>query len=259
VSAGLTSGGSSFSLVGQTALVTGASRGIGAAIAKRLAEAGATVILNYKTNQEAAEKVLTQIKNISPLSELSQFDIAKAEEVDAAIDGLTKKFESIPILVCNAGISRDALLPRSTDEHFLEVLQTNLVGTMRMVRALSRSMMRNRYGRIICLSSIVGETGNKGQSAYAASKSALFGFAKSVALELASRGITCNLVAPGFIETEMTQQLDETVQKTYFDRIPSARFGTAEEVAACVQFLASKEAGYITGATIDINGGLLMR
>lgn len=248
-----------FSLKGQVALVTGGSRGIGAGIVKTLAKAGATVLINYKSNEEAAQKVLNEIKSISPKSELVKFDICNGDEVDSAVDALIKKFESIPILVCNAGISRDALVVRVSDEHFREILETNLLGTMHMVRALTRPMMKNRYGRIVCIGSIIGETGNKGQAAYAASKAGLSGFAKSVALELASRGITCNLVSPGFIETEMTQSLDETVQKTYFERIPAARFGSADEVAACVQFLASKEAGYITGATLDINGGLLMR
>jgi 3-oxoacyl-[acyl-carrier protein] reductase len=249
----------SFELKNQVALVTGASRGIGASIAKRLASAGATVVINYKSNEEAAQKVLNEIKSISPKSKLMKFDISKADEVDAAFAEMTQEFEGVQIVVANAGISRDSLLPRSTSEQFLEVLETNLLGTINVVRAASRPMMKGRYGRIICISSVVGESGNKGQSAYAASKSALFGFAKSVALELGSRSITCNVICPGFIETEMTQTLNEEVTKAYFEKIPVGRFGLADEVASAVQFLASKEAAYITGATLDINGGMLMR
>ncbi|MDB5038249.1 MAG: 3-oxoacyl-(acyl-carrier-protein) reductase [Bacteriovoracaceae bacterium] len=248
-----------FSLSGQVALITGGSRGIGAAISLRLAEAGATVLVNYKSNREAAEKVVHEARKFSSKSEAVSFDISNVDETEAAIEGLTKKFEAIPILVCNAGISKDSLLPRASAEHFEEILRTNLFGTIHTVRLLSRSMMKNRYGRIICMSSVVGEMGNKGQSAYAASKSALFGFSKSVALELGSRNVTCNVICPGFIETEMTERLDLAVRETYFGRIPIGRFGTAEEVAGCVQFLASKEAAYITGAVLDVNGGLYMR
>jgi 3-oxoacyl-[acyl-carrier protein] reductase len=248
-----------FSLAGQVALVTGGSRGIGKAISLQLAQAGATVIINYKSNREMAEEVATAARKFAPKSEAVGFDIAKAEETEQALDGLLKKFEAISILVCNAGISRESLLVRASDEHFLEVLETNLMGTVRVVRQVSRAMMKNRYGRVICMGSVVGEMGNKGQAAYAASKSALFGFSKAVALELGSRNVTCNVVCPGFIETEMTHGLDAQVKDAYLTRIPVGRFGSAEEVASTVQFLASKEAGYITGAAIDINGGLVMR
>jgi 3-oxoacyl-[acyl-carrier protein] reductase len=248
-----------FSLKDRVALVTGASRGIGASIAKRLAEAGATVVVNYRGNKEAAEKVLSEIKGASSKSEALQFDVADFDQTQAAMDDIVSRLGKIDILVCNAGISRDNLLPRTKVEQFKEVLDTNLVGTFNCVRVISRSMMKNRYGRIICISSVVGETGNKGQVAYAASKSALFGLAKSVAQELGSRNITCNVIAPGFIETEMTEALDDGVKEDYFAKIPAGRFGKAEEVASTVQFLASEEAAYITGATLDINGGLSMR
>lgn len=250
---------SSFSLANQVALVTGGSRGIGAAIAKELAQAGATVIVNYQSNASAAQKVVEEIKAWSPQSEAVQFDISKADEVDAAIAKLIEKFQNIHVLVCNAGISRDNLLPRLSAEDFLTVLQTNLLGTVNCVKAVTRPMMKNRYGRIVALSSVVGESGNKGQSAYAASKSALFGFSKSVALEFASRNITMNVICPGFIETEMTASLDDQVKQDYFKRIPVGRFGKGSEVAAGVRFLVSQEAGYITGTTLDINGGMLMR
>lgn len=249
----------SFELKDQVALVTGASRGIGAAIARQFANAGATVIINYKSNEEAAQKVLQEIKAVSPKSMLLKFDIANSEEVDAAFEKIAKEFSALHIVVANAGVSRDALLPRSSAEQFREVIETNLLGTINVVRAASRPMMKNRYGRIICISSVVGESGNKGQSAYAASKSGLLGFAKSVALELGSRSVTCNVVCPGFIETEMTHALGEAVANAYLEKIPAGRLGKAEEVATAVQFLASKEAGYITGATLDINGGMLMR
>lgn len=250
---------SSFDLTDQVALVTGASRGIGAAIAKRFAQAGATVILNYKSNQEAAQKILDDIKGVSPRSKLMRFDVADSKDVDSAFDQIIKDFQSIHIVVANAGISRDVLIPRSTVEHFKEILDTNLMGSINVVRAASRPMMKNRYGRIICIGSVVGEKGNSGQSAYAASKSALFGFAKSVAQELGSRSVTCNVVCPGFIETEMTQALSPEVSKLYLDQIAVNRFGAADEVASAVHFLASKEAAYITGATLDVNGGMLMR
>lgn len=247
------------SLAGQVALVTGGSRGIGASICLSLAEAGAKVLMNYRSNRSQAEEVLKKLQEKSPDSELLPFDIAKAEEMEAAVTGSLKKHGKISILVCNAGISRDVLLPRATDEGFREVLNTNLIGHMNLVRLVSRSMMKDRYGRIIFIGSVIGEIGNKGQTAYAASKSALFGFAKSVALELGSRGVTSNVICPGFIETEMTQSLPEEVQRVYLGRIPVERFGKPEEVADCVRFLASESAGYITGATLDINGGLVMR
>ena len=248
-----------FRLDDKVALVTGASRGIGASIAKRLAKAGATVIIDFKSNQKQAEDVLKEVQKDSPKSQVLGFDISEAAAVDAAVEKIQAEFGSIHIAVCNAGLARDALLPRSTPEHFDEVIRTNLLGTINVVRGVSRAMMKNRYGRIICMGSVVGEMGNKGQSAYAASKSALFGFSKSVAKELASRNVTCNVVCPGFIETEMTGELSDQVKAAYLQNIPLNRFGSAEEVAACVHYLASEEASYISGTKIDINGGLLMQ
>jgi 3-oxoacyl-[acyl-carrier protein] reductase len=248
-----------FNLNDKVALVTGASRGIGAAIAKRLAKAGATVVINFKSNQKQAEDVLKEVQRDSPKSMISGFDISDASAVDSAIDAIHSQLGGLHIAVCNAGLARDALLPRSSPEHFDEVIRTNLLGTINVVRSVSRLMMKNRYGRIICMGSVVGEMGNKGQSAYAASKSALFGFSKSVAKELASRNVTCNVVCPGFIETEMTGELSDQVKAAYLQNIPLSRFGTPEEVAACVHYLASEEASYISGTKIDINGGLLMQ
>lgn len=249
----------SFSLTDKVALVTGSSRGIGASIAKRLAKAGAIVLVHYRSGREQAEAVLKEIQKDSPQSDLVGFDLSNNQEVEATAKALLEKYEAIPIVVANAGIAEEALLPRASYEHFQKIINTNLLGSMNIVRVFSRAMMRNRYGRIILLSSVVGESGNIGQSAYAASKSGLFGFAKSVAIELGSRGVTCNLIAPGFIKTEMTQRLPEEVKSSYMERIPARRFGNPEEVASAAQYLASEEAGYINGATIDVNGGMLMR
>lgn len=242
-------------LDGKVALVTGGTRGIGKAISLKLAEAGARVLVNYRSNREAAEKALSEIKERSSKSKLISFDISDFQATEQAIS----EEPQIDILVANAAISRDALIPRSSMEHFQEVLHTNLLGNINLVRILARPMMRQRYGRICCISSVVGEMGNKGQSAYAASKSGLFGFAKSVARELASRNVTCNVVAPGFIETEMTGELPEEVRKQYLEQIPVGRFGAVEDVASSVCFLVSDQASYITGATLDVNGGMLMR
>lgn len=248
-----------FSLDGQTALVTGASRGIGASIARRLANAGAKVVLNYRSNDEAASKVLNEIQKASPSSIAMKFDIANEEEVNRAVSDIEQKFQGLQILVCNAGISRNGLLPRLSLETFHEVMNTNLLGSVLLVKAACRTMMKNRYGRIICMSSLVGEMGNKGQSAYAASKSALLGFVKSVAREFGSRNITCNAICPGFIETEMTDVLDDATKAQYLEQIPLGRYGKSEEVAAAVHYLVSQEGAYVTGATLDINGGIYMR
>lgn len=242
-------------LKGKVALVTGGSRGIGKAISLKLAEAGAKVLVNYRSNREAAEETLSAVQEHSTESKLISFDISDFQATEEAISAEPQ----IDILIANAAISRDALIPRSSMEHFQEVLHTNLLGNINLVRVLARSMMRQRYGRICCIGSIIGEMGNKGQSAYAASKSGLFGFAKSVARELASRNVTCNVVAPGFIETEMTGALPEEVRKQYLEQIPVGRFGAVEDVASSVCFLVSDQASYITGATLDVNGGLLMR
>lgn len=245
-------------LDGKVALVTGASRGIGVSIAKDLAQEGARVVVNFRSNEKQAQKVLEELKEFSPQSFLSGFDVADAAAVDSAMEQIVKEAGRLDILVCNAGISRDALLPRSSSEHYEEVFKTNFFGTVNCVRAVSRTMMRNRYGRIVAIGSVVGQMGNKGQSAYSASKSALFGFCKSVAKELASRQITCNIVSPGFIETEMTQELANEVKQAYLESIPLQRFGRAEDVAKAVSFLASDAASYITGCNIEVNGGLYM-
>lgn len=248
-----------FSLKGKTALITGAGRGIGASIARRFAKAGASVVINYLNNEEESQAVLNEIKADSPNSSMKQFDIADPAQSTKSVDEILGQYENIDILVCNAGISRDALILRATPEQFEETLRINLMGAMNMIAQISRPMMKNRWGRIICMSSVIGEMGNKGQSAYAASKAGLLGFVKSVAKELGSRGVTCNAIAPGFIETEMTAQLPDEVRKAYQDAIPVGRMAKPEEVAYAAHFLASEEAAYLTGLTLDVNGGLLMR
>lgn len=247
-----------FSLIGQTALVTGGGRGIGAAISKRLAQAGAFVYINYRSNQEAAAKLLTEIQNSGGDGQLVPFDLSDSTAVESAIEGLLAK-RPISILICNAGIAKESLIPRASLEHFEEVFKTNFFASTQVARRVARSMMREKYGRVVFMSSVIGEMGNKGQAAYSASKAALFGFSKSFALEFASRNMTCNVVCPGFINTEMTERLAEDLKKTYMERIPVGRFGTVEDVASLVHFLSSAESGYITGTTVDINGGMLMR
>ncbi len=244
-----------FSLAGQTALVTGASRGIGAAIAQRLAEAGARVLVNYRSNPEAAETLVARLREHSPESVAVGFDICDQPGMEKA---LAPYLETLSVVVANAGISKEALVPRANQDHYEEIFRTNFFATTQLVRLTSRAMMRERRGSYIFLSSIIGEMGNKGQSAYAASKSALFGYCKSLALEMASRSITANIVCPGFIETEMTGRLDVALQEAYRERIPLGRFGKPEEIAALVHYLASNEARYTTGAIFDVNGGLRM-
>lgn len=248
-----------FSLKDRVAIVTGGSRGIGASISKRLAKAGASVVINYRSSSAKAEELLDQIKEFSPSSEIMAFDVGSKDEVDSAVSQIQEKHGRLDIVVANAGVASDALFPRSSNEHFEEVFRTNVFGVINLFRAASRGMMKSRFGRMISISSIIGENGNKGQSAYATSKSALFGLVKSVARELASRNVTCNIIAPGFIDTEMVSGLADEVKEAYLKEIPLARMGTADEIASAVHFLASEEAAYITGATLDLNGGLLMR
>lgn len=245
-------------LNGQVALVTGASRGIGRAIAVALAQAGALVVVNYRSNRAAAESTVEQIVANGGRAELSQFDVAVESAVDEAIKKIVDDAGKIDILVNNAGVSSDSLLIRAKSADFDQLIATNLRGTVLCTKAVCRAMIRQRYGRVVNLSSVVGQMGNAGQAAYAATKAGILGFTKSMARELAMRGITVNAVAPGFVETEMTAKLSAQLQEEYLKSIPVGRFGSCEEVARLVVFLTAPEAGYITGQVVGINGGLYM-
>ena len=245
-------------LDGQIALVTGASRGIGKAIALSLSGAGAFVVVNYRGNRQAAEETLRAISAQGGNGDLCPFDIADEEQVEAAVKNIVDRHRKIDILVNNAGVTADNLLMRLKAADWDQVIGTNLKGTVLCTKAVSRFMIRQHGGRIVNLSSVVGQMGNAGQSLYAASKAGIIGFTKAVAREVASRGITVNAVAPGFIETEMTAQLPEKLRAEFLQSIPLGRFGTCDEVAQMVLFLAGSGAAYVTGQVFSINGGLYM-
>ncbi len=247
-----------FRLDGRVALVTGGSRGIGRAICKALAGAGATVLVNYQSNEGAAREVVTEIEAAGGKAEALRFDVANADAVDSSITDAAKRHGKLDILVCNAGIARDQLLLRVKQDEIDQTFATNVNGALFCARTAVRLMMRARYGRIIFLSSVVGEAGNPGQAVYAASKAALFGITKTLAREYASRGVTVNAVSPGFIETDMTATLSDEAKKGITDSTPLGRVGKPEEVAAPVLFLASEEAGYVTGHNLSVNGGMHM-
>ncbi len=240
----------------QVALVTGASRGIGRAIAERLARAGALVAINYLQRQDAAEETLASIRVSGGQAELCRFDVANGTDVTAALQNIVDRHGKIDILVNNAGLALDNLLLRLKEEEWERVMQVNLKGVFLCTKAAARFMVRQRSGRIINLTSVVAQTGNAGQAAYSAAKAGVIGFTKTMAKELASRTITVNAVAPGFIETDMTGSLPEQVKTGYLSLIPAGRWGTAAEVAEVVTFLASPLAGYITGQVINVNGGM---
>lgn len=246
------------SLEGQIALVTGASRGIGRAIALRLSRAGAYIVVNYHGNQAAAEESLGAIVAQGGQGELSQFDVSDENLLDTTVKNLVDRHKKIDILVNNAGVAIDNLLMRTKQVDWDQVIGTNLKGTVLCTKVVSRYMIRQRAGRIINLSSVVGQMGNVGQSLYAASKAGIIGFTKAIARELASRGITVNAVAPGFVETDMTARLPEKLREEFLRSIPLGRFGSCDEVAETVLFLAAPGSGYITGQVVGVNGGLYM-
>ncbi len=243
---------------GRIALVTGASRGIGRAVALALAANGADVAVNYAGSTQAAETVAEEIRAMGRKALVVQADVSDAAAVQQMIADVTKEFGRIDILVNNAGITRDGLLMRMKDEDWDAVLKTNLTGVYYCTKAVVKAMMKQRYGRIINMSSVVGVTGNAGQANYAAAKAGVIGFTKATAKELASRSITVNAVAPGFIESDMTAGLPDKAKTDMAASIPLGKIGQPADVAQAVVFLASDWAGYITGQTLHVDGGMVM-
>ena len=245
-------------LTGKVALVTGASRGIGCAIAKKLASMGALVIVNYNGSKEAAETVAGEICKEGGSAVTYGCDVSDEAAATAMIAAITKDYGGIDILVNNAGITRDGLIMKMSEEDFDRVLDTNLKGAFHTIRHASRYFLKQKSGKIINISSVSGVMGNAGQANYSASKAGVIGLTKSVARELASRGITCNAVAPGFIETEMTEAMPEAARETVKKQIPLQRTGQVSDVAGVAAFLASDLADYITGQVISVDGGMHM-
>jgi 3-oxoacyl-[acyl-carrier protein] reductase len=246
-------------LTGRVALVTGGGRGIGRAVAKALAAAGAAVTINYRGNSVAAEETVAAIRASGCEATTAQADVADGAAVEAMIKGVISAHGRLDILVNNAGITRDSLLLRMKDDDFDQVLNINLRGAFLTTRAVLRQMSKQRAGRIVNITSVIGLIGNAGQANYAAAKAGLIGFTKATAHEIAPRNVTVNAVAPGFIETEMTDVLGEEARKAILERIPLGRLGQPEEVAQLVTFLASDAAAYITGQTFTIDGGMVMQ
>lgn len=245
-------------LEGKIAVVTGASRGIGKAIAKKLAEQGATVVVNYNGSEAKAQEVKEEITQAGGNAEIMQCNVSDYSACEEFMKAVVDKYGRIDILVNNAGITKDGLLMRMSEEDFSSVIDTNLKGTFNCMRFASRQMMKQRSGRIVNMSSVVGVCGNAGQVNYSASKAGVIGMTKSAAKELASRGITVNAIAPGFIETDMTNVLSEKVKEETVKQIPMGCFGQGEDIAAAVAFLASDEARYITGQVLHVDGGMAM-
>ncbi len=244
-------------LEGQIALVTGASRGIGAAIAQELGKLGA-IVIGTATSESGAAQISQALQQSGIKGAGKALDVNDSAQVEAVLKSIGDEFGTLSILVNNAGITKDTLLVRMSDEDWDAVLSTNLKSVFRMSQAVLRPMMKARYGRIINISSVVGHMGNAGQTNYAAAKAGMAGFTKSLAREVGSRNITVNCVAPGFIDTDMTRALSEEHRNSLLQHIPLGRLGGAEEVAATVGFLASARAGYITGETLHVNGGMYM-
>lgn len=245
-------------LNGKIALVTGASRGIGRQIALTLAGYGAAVIVNYNGSAEKAEAVVKEIIDNGGAAEAVQCNVSDYDSAKELIDGIVKKYGRLDILVNNAGITRDNLIMKMSEEDFDAVLSTNLKGAFNCIKHVSRQMLKQRSGRIINISSVSGVIGNAGQANYCASKAGVIGLTKSVARELGSRGITVNAVAPGFIKTEMTDVLPDSVKEAMGEQIPLKRFGETTDVAETTAFLASDKAAYITGQVISVDGGMAM-
>ena len=250
--------GMDLGLSGKVALVTGGSRGIGRACAIALAKEGAQVVISYNSNEEAAQSTIASIQELGAQATARRFDVGDPEACKEAVDAIAKDKGGLHILVNNAGVAIDGLLMRFKDEDLVRIFQTNVFGSFYLARAASRHMMKSKWGRIVMMGSVVGEMGNSGQAAYASTKAALNGMAKSIARELASRNITANVVAPGFVDTDMTQALPEESQDLFSSQIPAGRIGMADEIANAVAFLCSERAAYISGQVLNVNGGLYM-
>jgi 3-oxoacyl-[acyl-carrier protein] reductase len=245
-------------LQGKAALVTGASRGIGRAIAIALAEAGADVAVNYAGSEQAAEETVRRIEELGRRAFKVRADVSSSAQAEDMVKQVIDQFGKIDILVNNAGITRDNLLMRMKEEEFDEVIATNLKGVFNCIKAVSRPMMKQRSGKIINISSVVGVLGNAGQANYVAAKAGVIGLTKTAAKELAPRNISVNAVAPGFIESDMTAKLPEELREQYLRAIPLARLGQPEEIARVVRFLASDDSAYMTGQTLHVDGGMYM-
>jgi 3-oxoacyl-[acyl-carrier protein] reductase len=245
-------------LTGKAALVTGGSRGIGKAVGLRLARQGADVAFSYRGNADAAKATAAEIESIGTKALPIQGDVKDPESAEAVVKAVLEAFGKVDILVNNAGITRDDLIMRMSEEAWRDVLETNLFGAFWMTKAVTRPMLKARAGRIVNMTSVSGQAGQMGQANYSSAKAGLIGLTKATARELASRGITVNAVAPGFVLTELTQDLPEALQAEITARTPLGRFGTTEEIADAVAFLASDEAGYITGHVLAVDGGLVM-
>lgn len=247
-----------FSLAGRSAIVTGGGRGIGRAIATELARAGANLVITYRENSALAEAAARELRSLGIACQTCQADVRNGADIERAVNECQQAFGSVDILVNNAGMTNDNLLMRLSEEAWDEVLDTNLRGTFLATKAVLRPMIRSRWGRIINITSVVGVSGNAGQANYTAAKAGIIGFTRSVALEVASRGITVNAVAPGFVLTDLTAGLADEQKEIIKDRIPMKRYGEASEIAPIVAFLASDSAAYITGQTVNVDGGLVM-
>lgn len=245
-----------FDLTGKVAFITGGSRGIGRAAGVALANQGAKVVLGYVSNEVAARQAADQIQNAGGSADILKVDVSDMEACEQAAQQVAKQEGRVDILVASAGVSVDGLLLRLKADDFDRMMAVNVRGALAAAKGCIRSMMRNKHGRIVFLSSVVGEMGNPGQTIYSATKAALQGAAKSIAREYATRGITVNTIAPGFIETDMTSGLNEEQRTHMLKSVPMGRTGTADEVAAAIVFLASNEAAYVTGQTLRVNGGM---
>ena len=244
-------------LKGKTAIITGATRGIGKGVAEVFAKQGANVIFTYSSSADLAKEIEDNLSKENVIVKGYKSDASNFDDCQKLVDQISKEFDTVDILINNAGITRDNLLMRMQEEDFDKVIEVNLKSVFNMTKAIQRTMLKQRFGSIINMSSVVGVKGNAGQSNYAASKAGIIGFSKSIALELGSRNIRCNVIAPGFIETEMTEVLDEKVVQEWRNSIPLTRGGTPLDIANTCVWLGSDMSSYVTGQTIHVNGGLL--